>query len=283
MEIEPQKRMETTLPQEPAGAVPPPGQRSERAATAGQAPGEKSPLAGEPAWLTELARRRPDFVFMAPYLAYLLLLPLKDWVPAAYLPWATAARGILGLLVFWFLRRHFPPLGRPHWPIAITAGVLTVVLWVGGEHLLNQVHIGSFNLGGRFFVFPGILEVKDPREGLTAFSWGSQVVLRLAVATITVPIVEEIFWRGFLLRAFINWDRFERVPLGAFAWRAFIGTALLSCLQHPDNWGVSILCWLAWNALMCWKKSLLCLMITHGVTNLVLYLYVIARGDWQFW
>ena len=51
----------------------------------------------EPAWLTELAHRRPDFVFMAPYLAYLLLLPVKDWVPAAYLPWATAARGILGL------------------------------------------------------------------------------------------------------------------------------------------------------------------------------------------
>jgi CAAX prenyl protease-like protein len=215
---------------------------------------------------------------MAPYLAYLLLLPLKDWVPAAYLPWATAARGILGLLVFWSLRRHFPPLGKPHWPIAITAGVLSAMLWVGGEYLLDQIH-----LGGRFFVFPGVLEVKDPREGLTALSWASQVVLRLAVATITVPIVEEIFWRGFLLRAFINWDRFERVPLGTFAWRAFIGTALLSCLQHPDNWGVSILCWLAWNGLMYWKKSLLCLMITHGVTNLVLYLYVIRTGDWQFW
>jgi len=230
-----------------------------------------------------LARRRPDFVFMAPYLAYLLLLPLKDWVPAAYVPWATAARGILGLAVFWFLRRHFPPLGKPHWPIAITAGVLTVVLWVGGEHLLNRVYIGNFHVGGRLFVFPGVFEVKDPREGLTALSWASQVVLRLAVATITVPIVEEIFWRGFLLRAFINWDRFERVPLGAFAWRAFIGTALLSCLQHPDNWVVSILCWLAWNGLMYWKKSLLCLMITHGITNLVLYLYVIRAGDWQFW
>lgn len=278
MEIEPQKRTETTSPHEPRETAPPPGQRPGSAATAEQAPGEKSPFAGEPAWLTDLARRRPDFVFMAPYLAYLLLLPLKDWVPGAYVPWATAARGIFGLLVFWFLRRHFPPLGKPHWPIAITAGVLSAMLWVGGEYLLDRIH-----LGGRFFVFPGVLEVKDPREGLTALSWASQVVLRLAVATITVPIVEEIFWRGFLLRAFINWDRFERVPLGAFAWRAFIGTALLSCLQHPDNWGVSILCWLAWNGLMYWKKSLLCLMITHGATNLVLYLYVIRTGDWQFW
>ncbi len=234
--------------------------------------------AAEPAWLTVMAHRRPDFVYMAPYLAYLLLLPLKDHVPAAYLPWATAARGALGLYVFWVLRRYLPPLGKPHWPVAIVAGLLTVVLWAGGQHLLNYAH-----LGGRFFLFPGVLEVKDPRVGLTALSWWSQVVLRLAVASVVVPIVEEIFWRGFLLRAFINWDRFEKLPLGAFAWRAFIGTALLSCLQHPDNWGVSLLCWLAWNLLMYWKKSLLCLMITHGVTNLVLYLYVIKTGDWQFW
>jgi len=278
MEIEPQKRMETYPPGQSVGAADRPGEDAASPATPVRADAEGAPSAVEPAWLTQLARRRPDFVFMAPYLAYLLLLPLKDWVPAAYLPWATAARGILGLLVFWSLRRHFPPLGKPHWPIAITAGVLSAMLWVGGEYLFDQIH-----LGGRFFVFPGVLEVKDPREGLTALSWASQVVLRLAVATITVPIVEEIFWRGFLLRAFINWDRFERVPLGTFAWRAFIGTALLSCLQHPDNWGVSILCWLAWNGLMYWKKSLLCLMITHGVTNLVLYLYVIRTGDWQFW
>ncbi|MGQ9651597.1 MAG: CAAX prenyl protease-related protein [Phycisphaerae bacterium] len=283
MDNDRQELGETVTPDRLAGVLHPPQPPDEGPDAAAQSPGKESPLTIEPAWLTELARRRPDFVFMAPYLAYLLLLPLKDWVPAAYVPWATAARGISGLLMFWFLRRHFPPLGKPHWPIAITAGVLTVVLWVGGEHLLNRVYVGSFHLGGRFLAFPGVLEVKDPREGLTALSWASQVVLRLAVATITVPIVEEIFWRGFLLRAFINWDRFERVPLGAFAWRAFIGTALLSCLQHPDNWVVSILCWLAWNLLMYWKKSLLCLMITHGVTNLVLYLYVIQTGDWQFW
>jgi CAAX prenyl protease-like protein len=237
----------------------------------------------EPVWLTTLAHRRPDFVFMAPYLAYLLILPVKDWVPAAYLPWATAARGILGLAVFWMVRRHLPPLGKPHWRVAIAAGLLTTVLWVGGQHLLSGIHVGSGSLGGRFFLFPGVPEVKDPRIGISVFSWWSQAVLRIAVATITVAIVEEIFWRGFLLRAFINWDRFEKLPLGVFAWRAFIGTAVLSCLQHPDNWGVSILCWLAWNALMYWKKSLLCLMITHGVTNLALYLYVIRTGDWQFW
>jgi hypothetical protein len=105
-----------------------------------------------------------------------------------------------------------------------------------------------------------------------------------------VPVVEEVFWRGFLLRALIYWDRFEKVPLGTFTWVSFLGTSLLSTLEHPDNWGVSILCWFLYNGLMYWKKSILCLIITHGVTNLVLYLYVLYAAihagqtqAWLFW
>jgi uncharacterized protein len=247
------------------------------------APGEAPGPGHEPAWLTHLAKRRPDFVMMAPFMAYLVLLPLGDCVGKAYLPWALAAKGVGGLAVFWLLRRHMPPLGRAYWPIGILVGILAAILWVAGQHLFNHLNVYSVNLGDRFFLLPGRRQVVDPREGLSAFSWWSQVTLRLAVTAITVPIVEEIFWRGFLLRAFINWDRFETIPLGTFAWRAFLGTALLSVFQHPDNWGVSIFCWLLYNGLMYWKKSLLCLMITHGVTNLVLYTYVIKSGDWQFW
>jgi CAAX prenyl protease-like protein len=237
----------------------------------------------EPEWLTHLAKRRPDFVMMAPFMAYLVLLPLGDLVPKAYLPWALAAKGVGGLAIFWLLRRHMPPLGRAHWPVAILTAVAATVLWVGGQHLFNHLDLFGKSLGDRFFLLPGARDVADPRIGISAFSWWSQVTLRLAVTAITVPIVEEIFWRGFLLRAFINWDRFETIPLGTFAWRAFLGTALLSVVQHPDNWGVSIFCWLLYNGVMYWKKSLLCLMIVHGLTNLLLYTYVIKTGDWQFW
>jgi CAAX prenyl protease-like protein len=114
-------------------------------------------------------------------------------------------------------------------------------------------------------------------------SWWSQVVVRITVATTVVPIVEELFWRAFLLRSLIDWQQFEKIPLGTFAWRSFIGTALLSTIQHPEQWGVSILCWIAFNALFIWKKSLMFIMIVHGVTNLVLYIYVIAYEDWWHW
>ena len=73
------------------------------------------------------------------------------------------------------------------------------------------------------------------------------------------------------------------MSLGSFTWIPFLGTALLSTLEHPDNWGVSIACWLLYNELFVWKKSLWCLVLTHGITNLVLYTYVVGWGDWRFW
>jgi hypothetical protein len=44
-----------------------------------------------------------------------------------------ALRGGASLALVWAFRRHLPPWGAPHWPIAIVGGVLVgSLLWVGG-------------------------------------------------------------------------------------------------------------------------------------------------------
>jgi hypothetical protein len=199
------------------------------------------------------------------------------------MPVAIAIRGLGGFAVFWLFRHHYPPLGKPFWGTAVVVGVLVAAGWVIGQHWANQVTFGEHSLGGRFFLFPGKPDADYPFSDLSPLSMYSQIVLRILVATTTVAIVEELFWRGFLLRALIDWDRFERIPLGTFTLFSFLGTSLLSMLEHPDNWLVSIFCWFAYNGLMYWRKSLFCLMLTHGITNLVLYTYVLIAGDWLFW
>lgn len=246
---------------------------------------ELSSPPGEPAWVTRIGRTRPDIVLMAPYLTYLALLATQELVPEAYMPWMIALRGVGSLYVFWLFRRYFPPLGRAHLGIAIAAGVIAAAGWVIGHHFFSSIEIGTRNLGGRLFLFPGRVDpdAPPPYTDLSALAWWSQVVMRITVASTAVPVVEELFWRAFLLRALISWDRFEEVPLGKFTLFSFLGTSLLSTLQHPDHWAVSIPCWFFYNALMYWKKSIMLLILTHGITNLVLYVYVIAYEDWIFW
>lgn len=240
--------------------------------------GSPAPSRTWSAWIEQLGSTRPDVALMAPFMAYLLLMPVADLVPATWAPAAIALRGIGSLAVFWAFRRHLPAWGRPHWGLAVVAGAVCAWGWVVGQYVCDH-----FGVGGRLPGMPGEKTVVDPRVTLGAddLFWATWWA-RLVVATVAVPIVEEFFWRGFLLRALVDWHHFDRVPLGTFTWLSFLGTSLLSTIQHPDNWVVSILCWMAFNALFYWTRSLLCLVLVHGVTNLVLYLITLRVDDWAF-
>ena len=226
-----------------------------------------------------LASAHPELPLAGPLLLYIALLGLVSIVPPTWQPEAVALRGVASLAAVWTFRRHLPPWGRPYWLIAILGGAFAAWGWVVVQHFFN-----NFGLGGRLPLMPGSSEVVDPRQQLgagTLFWWTWW--LRMLVAITAVPVVEEIFWRGFLLRALINWNDFERVPLGKFTWFSFLGTSLISTLQHPANWGVSILCWMAFNVVFYWTRSLFCLVLLHACTNLVLYLILLRVGDWSNW
>jgi CAAX prenyl protease-like protein len=229
--------------------------------------------------LDRFAATRPDVVLMAPLMSYLLLLGVTYALPAGWQPATIALRGIGSLAVVWAVRRHLPPWGKPYWPVAIFGGALIACGWVVGQHAFD-----SWGLPGRLPIYPGEKVSVDPRDALGAgrLFWTTWS-LRLTVACTAVPVVEELFWRAFLLRALIDWHNFDRIPLARFTWVSFLGTSLISTFQHPDNWGVSILCWMAFNAVFYWTRSILCLVLLHGVTNLILYLIVLRVDDWSFW
>jgi hypothetical protein len=160
--------------------------------------------------------------------------------------------------------------------------------WYYGQYLFDDLGV-PHRLPLPFFSREW--DLVDPRNKLgdgTLF-WATAAT-RITVASTTVPVVEELFWRAFLLRALISWSEFEKVPLGKFTWASFLISSLLSTLEHPDNWAVSIPCWFAFNGLMYWKKSILFLVFVHGFTNLFLYAWVlyeaVYRGNqqaWMFW
>lgn len=251
----------------------------------------------EPEWVSRAVAAEPRLPLMGPMMAYLLLMLFADMAPAET-PWnqiAIALHMAAAAWATWLMRHHWPRLGKADLWVAIPVGVFAAWMWVAGQHWLEGIAVGDSTLGGSLgfsgsspFVNLKPVEMKNVAEIYQGAGFWAHVVMKISRAVLIVPVVEELFWRGFLLRAFIKWDHFDEVPLGKFTWFSFLGTSLLSVIQHPANWGVSILCWMLFNAVFCWRKSLMCLFVTHGVTNLALYAYVVwahfqGTNEWQFW
>jgi hypothetical protein len=100
---------------------------------------------------------------------------------------------------------------------------------------------------------------------------------------VVVPFVEEIFWRGFLLRFLVRED-FATVPFGTFAWRSFLISIAGFCAVHSmADWPAAIITGALFNLVAYRTRSLAACVLTHAITNLVLAIYILRTGQWGFW
>lgn len=107
------------------------------------------------------------------------------------------------------------------------------------------------------------------------------IAFRLAGAALVVPIMEELFWRSFLLRYIINPD-FTAVRIGTYTLSSFlIGSVLFGVEHHLILAGV--MAGMAYSLLLYKTKSIVQCILSHAVTNFALGLYVLQTGYWQFW
>ena len=107
------------------------------------------------------------------------------------------------------------------------------------------------------------------------------LAFRLAGAAIVIPLAEELFWRSFALR-FLEKSAFKSIPLGQFSWFSFILVSLAFGLEH-HRWLPGIIAGLAYAGLLYRTKNLFSPILSHAVTNLLLGVYVLSTGRWEFW
>jgi CAAX prenyl protease-like protein len=106
--------------------------------------------------------------------------------------------------------------------------------------------------------------------------------LRIVRAALLVPLVEEIFWRGFLPRWVIR-NSWDSVPMGSYNTLAFVATAVLFASQHGPYWDVALMCGLAFNWFMASTRSLGNLVLAHIATNAALSAYAVVTRQYVFW
>ena len=104
---------------------------------------------------------------------------------------------------------------------------------------------------------------------------------RVAGAVLVVPLMEEIFWRSFLLRYLVDAD-FESVPLAKFTWGSFLITTVLFGLEHHLI-VAGMVAGAIYSTVLYKTRSLAQCVLAHAVTNLALACYVLYTGKWYFW
>jgi hypothetical protein len=248
-------------------------------------------------WRARLLQQQHWIPFLLPFVVYMLVGALEPTpsepggmaiglsIPYAHYPWLYAIKIFLTVVAVLFVLpgyRRFPwRLSR----LAIVVGVIGGPLWIGlclfdGEHVYLLPLLKHVGLGG--LVGAGDRPAFNPFEqlaGRPVWIW-SFLAVRFFGLVAVVPLIEEFFLRGFVMRFVMERDWWD-VPFGkASALAIVLGTAV-PMLMHPGE----LLAAAAWFSMITWlmlrTRNIWDCVAAHAVTNLILGIYVVASGAWR--
>jgi len=208
--------------------------------------------------------------YLVPFLA-ILAAGMAARAMSSDFEWAYPLRLAAPLAVFWFYRRSYRGIdwrfspGGGLW-IGIGAGVLVLALWVG-------VDVAG---GTPAAAMPK--QLRDASPGLRMF-W---ITLRALAAIVTVPIAEELAFRGYLIRQVMSKD-FEKLPPTACSWLALIVSSVVFGLLHGGRWIAGVAAGLIYALVYVRKGRIADSILAHAVTNALLAAMVVFGGAWQYW
>ena len=228
--------------------------------------------------MTETSTRgtNPAVPRIVPFAVFIVLMVVEPFLAAPLEPvldprWLYGIRSAVTvglLLVFW---RSYGELRDPPstsglwWPVAIVVGTFVFGFWI--------------ILDSPLLTMGGEPEGFDPRTG-------GQVdvglaVTRLAGSALVVPVMEELFWRSFLMR-WVHRPRFLQVDPRSVGLKAVLITSAIFAVEHR-LWFAGLMAGLIYAELYRRSRSLWVVILAHAVTNGLLGWYVLATGNWEFW
>ena len=243
---------------------------------------------------TQSPIHKPTVAFLLPLLVFLVIV---QWYPSfsdtqqtksdivmpdtrLYLAMLVAQIVIATTLLIYFRKiyiRHFPLKVSP---LSVVVGVVGIVVWVALCHLEFEKQAMSWiGLGSTAPARPSF----NPFVHLPTVGWQiAFLVPRFIVLAIVVPIIEELFLRGWLVR-FVHDPDWELVSLKGLSWAAILAPTVYGVATHPGE----ALAAIAWFSLVTWLMvrtgNVWDCVVAHAVTNLLLGIYVIAFAQWQLW
>ena len=210
------------------------------------------------------SEQNPTVPYLLPFVA-ILAAGMISRAAAANFEWLYPLRFFAAAGAIWYCRRKYAELQwRAGWPALLAGGVMFVV-WLALDR-------GSHSDSG---IATGLAQLPAPAR----ISW---LVFRTVAAVVTVPLAEELAFRGFLLRRLISSD-FERVSFRRFSYVAVLGSSLAFGMMHGDRWLAGTLAGMLYAAVMLRRGSIGDAVAAHATTNGLLAVWVLVGGNWHLW
>jgi exosortase E/protease (VPEID-CTERM system) len=174
-------------------------------------------------------------------------------------------RWIAALAVLWYYRKAYSMLDWQFSWRAPAVGTLIAGIWVAFAHFL----IATSARPEALWLLPAPLRA----------AWiGSRVL----AATLTVPIAEELAYRGYLLRRLTNAD-FPAVRFETVRWPALAICAVAFGIMHGTMWLPAMIAGLAYGAVTLRTGRIGEAVVAHATTNALLAAAVLLFDQWQLW
>ena len=170
-----------------------------------------------------VASDNPTAAYLVPFLVILGAGMFAGALTGTF-EWLYPLRFFAAAVALWAFRTRYSTLDwRVGW-LGPAIGVAVFLIWIGLDRL-TSVSVAT--------AMPAALGASS---GAARITWLS---FRVLAATITVPIAEELAFRGFLLRRLVSQD-FESVSFTRFTWFALVVSSVLFGALHGSRWPAGI-------------------------------------------
>lgn len=217
--------------------------------------------------------------------------PSLPWYIQAPEHWVYPLQAVVAGYLVWHFRGVYQldkPSGRS-WLWAVLLGAVGIAAWL----LPNYVALKIDDLP-EWLVAIGFKQRLDGFDAEVFDSAMAQVITyvwRFVRAVIVVAFVEEICWRGCVMRLGVSLDKNNKygdcmwqVPFGTHSWLAYlVSTGAFVLVHQPSDWLAAIIYGSLAYILAVKTKSLSACVIMHAVANLLMGWYILQTGQNGLW
>jgi uncharacterized protein len=210
-----------------------------------------------------------------PFIGFILLLACEPLL-ASGLTWLGLGtqptyllRTLAAVALLFYYRRDYVELSvaptLQQVVISILSGLLVFAIWI----LPYPEWMGGYIAGDGKAL---------PMDDTADIFW---LICRWSGSALVVPVIEELFWRSYLMRR-LEHPEFMSVSPAQVGTYAVMVSSVLFAIEH-QLWFAGLVAGLVYAWLYRRFKVLWIPVLAHMVTNAVLGAWVVAGGQWQYW